>query len=99
MLLQKSNFDVGDVVSFKISNGDEIIAELVEISALEYKLKKPMTVIASPQGIGLMQSLLGVSHDATVPLSKNHVMMAAVAHDKIRDHYIETTTGIAIPSR
>ncbi|MCX7592426.1 MAG: hypothetical protein N2235_01450 [Fischerella sp.] len=99
MLIQKSNFDVGDIVGFKISNGDEVVAEVVEITPMEYKIKKPTTVVASPQGLGLMQSLFSVDPNTIVPLSKNHVIMAAPVHEKMRDHYVQTTTGIALPSR
>jgi hypothetical protein len=93
MLLQKS-YASGDILCFKILNGDEIVAKLVEDSADKFVISRPCTVIPSPQGLGLMQSLISGDINTNITLSKSHVMMHSFVVKDIENHYIKTTTGI-----
>ena len=93
MLISKG-YSVGDVVCFKISNGDEIVAKLVEEKADAYVVSKPCTIIPSQQGIGLMQSLISGDINTNITLSKQHVIMHSPVIKDIESHYIKTTTGI-----
>mgnify|MGYP000387827040 CR=1 FL=1 len=95
MLLNNSQkFDKDDIVSFKLVNGDEIIAKIVSDDAMSYLVDRPCTVVPSAQGIGLMQSLFTSDVRKPVPLSKQHVMMASETIKEMQSHYIKTTTGI-----
>jgi hypothetical protein len=94
MLISKSKLSEGSIATFKLVNGDEIIAKVTSINETSYLLNRPCTVMPSSQGLGLIQSLFAAEPDIDVEISKNHVMMAANAFDKIQDHYIQTTTGI-----
>lgn len=93
MLISKG-YSVGDVVCFKISNGDEVVAKLVEEKADSYVVSKPCTVIPSQQGIGLMQSLISGDINTNITISKAHVIMHSPVIKDIENHYIKTTTGI-----
>ena len=93
MLLSQSNYSKGDIVSFKLVNGDEILAEIVETNMAGWVLRRPCTIVPSPQGIGLMQSLF-TGKTEKIELSKQHVMMHAESIEEIRSHYIRTTSGI-----
>ena len=93
MLISKG-YSIGDVVCFKISNGDEIVAKLVEEKTDAYVVSKPCTVIPSQQGIGLMQSLISGDINTNITISKGHVIMHSPVIKDIENHYIKTTTGI-----
>lgn len=93
MLLQKS-YAAGDIMCFKILNGDEIVAKLVEDAADKFVISRPCTIIPSPQGLGLMQSLISGDINTNITLSKSHVMMHSPVIKDIENHYIRTTTGI-----
>jgi hypothetical protein len=93
MLIQKG-YTAGDVVCFKVVNGDEIVAKLVEETDTGYIVSRPCTVIPSPQGLGLVQSLFSGDINTNVTLNKNHVIIHAPVIDKLEAHYIHTTTGI-----
>ena len=93
MLLQKS-YATGDIMCFKILNGDEIVAKLVEDADDKFVISRPCTVIPSPQGLGLMQSLISGDINTNITLSKSHVMMHSPVVKDIENHYIRTTTGI-----
>lgn len=95
MLISKSTkIDAGDIVSFKLVNGDEIVAKVEEVGTNEYTLNKPCVVVPSQQGLGLMQALFSTDVNVSVQLNKQHVMMSAPTLDQMQNHYIQTTTGI-----
>ena len=93
MLINKK-YDADTIVSFKIVNGDELVAKVVEETDEAFLISKPCTVMPSPQGLGLMQSIFTSELNNSVVLHKSHVMLHAVTADQIKNHYIQTTTGI-----
>jgi hypothetical protein len=95
MLISKSSYVAGDVVAFKLVNGDECVAKIVEVTPMEFVVSKPCTVVPSAKGIGMMQSLFTAQMDKNVNLNATHVLMHAPVVKEIHDYYIQTTTGIA----
>ena len=95
MLVSKSKFEVEDIVTFKMVNGDEVIAEISEITPDGYLLRRPCLVMPSPQGLGLIQALFSADTDKLVELKHQHIMMKAPTLDQMQKHYLQTTTGIA----
>lgn len=93
MLVNKP-YEENQIVSFKLVNGDEIVAKLVEEQNEVFVVSKPCTVMPSQQGIGLLQSLFTSSLDSNVTLDKKHIMLHAPTIKDIESHYIKTTTGI-----
>lgn len=89
-----SKYAKDDVVSFKLVNGDEVIAKIVSESDHDFEVSKPCTVMPSAQGLGLIQSLFTGEITKNVLLDKKHVMFHSRTNKKIEDHYIQTTTGI-----
>jgi hypothetical protein len=96
MLISNQKFADGDIVSFKLVNGDEIVAKIIEETDGFYRISSPCTVVPSPQGLGLIQSLFSANEKATVTLSKSHVMFCAESLEQMKSHYLKTTTGIDI---
>lgn len=93
MLITKG-YQEGDIVSFKLVNGDEVVARIVDAGPTGFEIAKPCTVMPSPQGMGLIQSLFTADADVNVVLQKEHVLMHAPSIDQMQKHYIKTTTGI-----
>ena len=93
MLVSKI-YSTGDIVSFKLLTGDEIVARIESIDSDCFEISKPCTVMPSPQGMGLIQSLFTADADVNVRLQKNHILMHAPSIDQMQKHYIKTTTGI-----
>ena len=93
-MLVSKGYQHGDIVSFKLVTGDEIVARISEETDSGFTVERPCTVMPSPQGMGLIQSLFTVDADRTVTLSKQHVIMLAPSIDAMQKHYIKTTTGI-----
>lgn len=95
-MLVSQKYASGDVVSFKLVNGDEIVAKILEETDAGFSVAAPCTVMPSAQGLGLVQSLFSAKEDAKVFLSKQHVMFHAESLEQMKAHYLKTTTGIEI---
>jgi len=93
-MLVKPNYTTGDIVSFKLVNGDEILARVEGTTNQGWTLSKPLNVVPSSQGIGLMQSMMAMDIEHTVELFSSAVMMHTPVVKELSDHYILTTTGI-----
>jgi hypothetical protein len=93
-MLANKKYQQDDIVSFKIVNGDEIVAKIVEETDSGYVISKPCTVMPSQQGLGLLQSLFTGDLNKTITLDKKHVMLSALTIKDVENHYIKTTTGI-----
>jgi hypothetical protein len=93
-MLVSRGYQEGDIVSFKLVTGDEIVGRIVASDNDSFEISKPCTVMPSPQGMGLIQSLFTADADANVRLQRAHVIMHAPSIDAMQKHYIKTTTGI-----
>ena len=93
-MLVSRGYQEGDIVSFKLTTGDEIVARITSSNDDEFEIAKPCTVMPGPQGMGLIQSLFTADADVNVKLQKQHVIMHAPSIDQMQKHYIKTTTGI-----
>lgn len=87
---------VGEVVTFKLTSGEEIVAKLVEDGAAYYKLSRPMVIAMGAQGPGLMPYLFTVSPDKEIQLAKGTVTVVAATDKQFADQFIQSTTGIKL---
>lgn len=95
MLIDKG-VSSGEVVTFKLTSGEEIIARLEEETATHYKLGKPLVIGMGPNGPGLMPYLFTVASDKTIPLSKTTVTVVVNTDKQFADQYLQSTTGIKL---
>jgi hypothetical protein len=95
MLIDKGVCE-GEVVTFKLTSGEELVAKLVEDGAAYYKLSRPMVIGMGQQGPGLMPYLFTVHPDKDVKLNKNVVAMAEATDKQFADQFLQSTTGIAL---
>ena len=96
MLIAKSTFAANDVVSIKLSNGDEIIARVEEDTVETIKIKKPLAVTIGPQGLGMMPWMF-LAGGEVFTLNKSHVYAVSLAKKEAAAQYMQGTTGLAIP--
>lgn len=95
MLIDKG-VSAGEVVTLKLTSGEELVARLDEETPTHYKLTKPMVIGMGQQGPGLMPYLFTVSPDKTIPLLKSTVTVAVSSDKVFADQYMQNTTGIAL---
>jgi len=95
MLIDKGVSE-GEVITIKLTSGEEIVAKLVEDGATYYKLSRPMVIGMGAQGPGLMPYLFTVHPDKEVKLNKNVVAMAEATDKSFADQFVQSTTGIKL---
>lgn len=95
MLIDKG-VTAGEVITLKLTSGEEIVAKLVEETATHYKLSRPMVIGMGPNGPGLMPYLFTVHPDKEVKLSKITVTLAEATDKNFADQFIQSTTGIKL---
>ena len=86
----------GEVVTLKLTSGEEIVAKLVEDGPAYYKICRPMVIGMTQKGPGLMPYLFTVHPDKDVKLFKTTVVMAEATDEAFAKQFIESTTGIAL---
>lgn len=84
----------GDIVSFKMTSGEEVIGRLEEETDNYYELRKPMVLIAGQQGLGLAPFMFSVSPDAKFRFKSNTISCVAKTENDIAKQYTSQTTGI-----
>lgn len=95
MLISKG-VAAGEVVTFKLTSGEEVVAKLVEETETHYKLSRPMVLSMTQQGVGMMPYLFTVSPDAEVRLNKSTITMAEATDKMFADQFLQSTTGIKL---
>lgn len=95
MLIDKG-VSVGEVITLKLTSGEELVAKLTEETATYYKLSKPMVIGMGKQGPGLMPYLFTVNPDKDVKLLKQTVTVAEATDTEFAKQFLESTSGIAL---
>jgi hypothetical protein len=95
MLISKG-VAVGEVITLKLTSGEELVAKLTEETDAYYKLSKPMVIGMGQQGPGLMPYLFTVSPDREVKLLKTTVTVAEPTDEAFAKQFLESTSGIKL---
>ena len=95
MLISKG-VAVGEVVTLKLTSGEELVAKLTEETDAHYKLSRPMVIGMGQQGPGLMPYLFTVHPDKDVKLSKLTVTVAEATDETFAKQFLESTSGIKL---
>ena len=95
MLIDKG-VAVGEVITLKLTSGEELVAKLVEETDAYYKVSKPMVIGMGPKGPGLMPYLFTVHPDKEVKLLKTTVVLAESTDADFAKQFVQSTTGIAL---
>ena len=87
-------FELNEVYTIKIANGDELVARVVDQGPDTITVEGPLTVLPSAQGIQLMPSLFTSEPDDSVTINISNIAMYASARQQVKDSYTEARTGI-----
>lgn len=94
MLIDKG-VSSGEVVTIKLTSGEEVIARLEEERDTHVKVSKPMVLTAGQSGLAMAPYLFTVSRDKDVKISKNTVTVLEATDSDFAKQYTQATTGIA----
>ena len=86
----------GEIITLKLTSGEELIAKLVEETMLHYKLSRPLVIGMGPKGPAMMPYLFTVHPDKDILLNKSAVTVVSASDKDFSDQYIQGTTGIKL---
>tara|TARA_R110000868_G_scaffold107807_6_gene294822 strand:+ start:38 stop:328 length:291 start_codon:yes stop_codon:yes gene_type:complete len=95
-MLIEAPYKVGDVVSLKLSSGEEILGRLEAEVENNVTLKKPMVLIAQEKGLGLAPFMFSVSPDGKFVMKATAISCMAKTELEISKQYTAQTSGIAL---
>jgi hypothetical protein len=95
MLLAKKYKD-NDVVSFKLSSGEEILGRFVREDDNTMYITKPSVLMMNPQGMGMVPFMFTVSPDDEYAINKGVIITHATTDSDIAKQYLSKTSGIAL---
>ena len=94
MIIEKP-FETGDVISVKLSSGEEIIARLEKKGEKSLSVKKPLMLVAGPDGgMGLAPFMFTVNPAATFKLQMSSIICTVKTDDETAKTYTQQTSGI-----
>lgn len=95
MIIDKG-ITVGEVITLKLTSGEELVAKLVEETATHYKLNRPMVIGMGQKGPGLMPYLFTVHPDKAIKLAKITVTVVEATDEAFAKQFLEQTSGIKL---
>ncbi len=99
MIVNKT-FEVGDIVSFKISSGEELVGKIVSTTSTDYILNRPLALGMGPKGPVFTPYMVTVDFkNDDLVLSKNHVVALTKTVEQVKSAYTQSVSGIAMPEK
>lgn len=85
-----------DVVSLKLTSGEEIVARLVDETTTNVTLSKPLSLTATQTGIGLAPFMFTIEQDSKIKVNSTAIIAITKTQKETASQYLESTTGITV---
>lgn len=93
----KLNLD--EIYTFKMNSGEEIVARVRSISDAHFCVSEPVSVAPSAQGMGLIPAVFTAEPGTEITVNNNSVAYFGLTDSKVKNRYIEATTGIRVSEK
>jgi len=96
-MLIETPYKSGDIISLKVTSGEEVLAKLVEEKDDVIIISKPFALVPGQGGgLGMMPWVLSVNPDSKMSINKNTTMLIHKSDEGISKQYLEQTTGLTM---
>jgi hypothetical protein len=95
-MLIETPYTNGDVVSIKLSSGEEMIARLDSENDTNVIVSKPYILIAAQNGMALAPYMFTVTPDTKIKLKINNIICVVKSAKDASDMYIKQSTGLTV---
>jgi len=95
-MLVESQLTKDDVVSIKLSSGEELVTRYETCNDNVYRVKHPMLLIARQEGLGLAPFMFSVVPDATFELNVRNVLCIMKTESELAKQYRSQTSGLIL---
>ena len=96
MLIEKT-ISKGDVVSFKLAAGEEVVAKIDQLTDDKYIVTKPLMLTMSEKGLALAPFMFTIEPLAKIEFNASNILCVTKTEKQLASQYIATTTGLAMP--
>lgn len=95
-MLIENTFKNNDIISFKVSSGEEILGRYVREDGINFYITKPSVLMMNQQGMGMIPYMMTVSPDAEYAIARTSIITYARTDDEIGKQYLSRTSGIQL---
>lgn len=95
MIIQ-TPYKQGDAVTLKLTSGEEIIGRFEEEGTKGVKISKPMSLTATPEGIGLAPYVFTIPANVDLLIRDSAIVCIAKTESGMAKQYIQNTTGLQL---
>ena len=88
------NIELDQVYTFKLTNADEVVAKVTEITDAGYVVEQPLSAVPTEKGLQLIYTVFTGNPKEKATINKTAVAMICQTREEVGDHYLEATTGI-----
>ena len=93
MIIDKG-LTVGEVITIKLTSGEEILGTLVEDNVNYLKVSKPRALTSAEGGIGMVPFVFTVDPSRDLKIFRTTVIVAEPTEKEFASSYTKATTGI-----
>lgn len=94
-MLKSSPFKANDIICFRITTGEEIVAKLKIEDSHTYSVTRPLALVNGPKGVMMVPAMVTVDHQtAEIVYNKTAVISVSSPTKQITDSYLTTTSGL-----
>jgi hypothetical protein len=85
---------IGQTVSMKLTNGDEVVGKIIGQTAEGLNISKPVILAASRDGLQMIPFMMTADPTGDFLFKTNNIMCVVDTNEQVSDAYLESTTGI-----
>lgn len=93
-MIIETPYKTNDTITIKTTGGDEVLARFVEEDSNSITIQKPLSLMATPEGMGLAPFAFTIPQDAKLKLNKSAVLFTHKTDADMAKQYVSSTTGV-----
>jgi hypothetical protein len=93
-MIIETPYKANDTVTIKTAAGEEIVARFIEENDTTITVQKPLSLMATGQGVGLGPFTFTVNPDSKIPLRKNNILFVVKTDAQMAKQYVQSTSGL-----
>ena len=93
MLIEPA-YKLGDVITIKLTSGEELVGKFEADDDKTIKVNKPLTLVASEKGIGLQQFLFTADIDKSYTIKHQAITLIHKTRPEFAEAYAKQTSSI-----
>ena len=89
-------FNLNDVITLKLTSGDELIARFADQTVETITVSKVMTFMMGPQGLGLVPFIFSAAETDKITLPLSSVLVMVKTDKSVATQYQKQTSSLVI---